>query len=119
MTSHGADDQPKNDLPAPVKAGLTVFDSIVKGGPWALLVVIVLTWLGGDYGLLNSQTRRNAEAIVQHVEQSKRQQESLDKIVSVLEEQRKIQAQAALIACFKEAKWDLDRAECIRKFPIK
>lgn len=104
---------------SPVNGGLKLLDYVVKGGPWALIVVIVLTGLAGDYGILNSQTRRNAEAISQHVEQSKRQQESLDKIVSVLEEQRKIQAQAALIACFKEAKWDSDRSECIRKFPIK
>jgi mannose-1-phosphate guanylyltransferase len=99
--------------------GLRALDYLVKGGPWALLVVIVLAGLAGDYGLLDSQTRRTAEAITQHVVQSQRQQESLDKIVRVLEEQRLIQAQAALIACFKEAKADADRTECIRKFPIK
>ncbi len=97
----------------------TLFGGVVKGGPWALIVVIVLTYLAGEYGLLNSQTRRNAEAVERMTTQSVEQQKRLDKIVTILEEQRRIQAQAALIACFKEAKWDSDRTECIRKFPIK
>lgn len=95
------------------------FTSVVKGGPWALVVVIVLTYLAGEYGVLDSQSRRTAHAIEKHSGQTTKQQESLDKIVQVLEEQRRIQAQAALIACFKEAKWDSDRNECIKKFPIK
>ena len=93
--------------------------AVFKGGPWALIVVIVLTALAGEYGILNSQTRRNAEAIEKYGDHAKRQQESLDRILTVLEEQRRIQAQAALIACFKEAKQDADRTECIRKFPVK
>jgi hypothetical protein len=92
---------------------------VVKGGPWALVVVIVLTWLAGDYGFLNSESKAAARGIREHVEQTKQQQHSLDKIVNVLEEQRRIQAQSGLIACFKEAKVDSDRNECIRKFPIK
>ena len=113
---------PLPDEPGPsVRANghLRLLEYVVKGGPWALIVVIVLTSLAGEYGILDSQTRRNADAITLHVEQSKRQQESLDKIVNVLEDQRRIQTQAALIACFKEAKTDGDRSDCIRKFPIK
>ena len=98
---------------------LRALDYVVKGGPWALIVVIVLAVLAGEYGILDSQTRRNADAITQHVEQSKRQLESLDKILTVLEDQPRIQTQAALIACFKEAKTDGDRSDCIRKFSRK
>jgi hypothetical protein len=96
-----------------------LLETIIKAGPWALVVVIVLTWLAGDYGLLESQSKRAADTIREHAVQSQQTQVTLDKIVSVLEEQRRIQAQAALIACFKEAKWDSERTECIKKFPIK
>lgn len=96
-----------------------LLETVIKGGPWALVVVIVLTWLAGDYGFLHSQSKEAAETIKAHAQESKAQQVSLEKIVTILEEQRRIQAQAALIACFKEAKSDLDRTECIRKFPIK
>ncbi len=105
--------------PTPANGAFKLLDYVTKGGPWALIVVIVLMVLGGEYGLFNSQTRRNAEAVEKMATQAVEQQKSLDKIVNILEEQRKIQAQAALIACFKEAKWDADRTECIRKFPIR
>ena len=112
-------DPPESATPEAVKTGLKVFDSVVTGGPWALIVVIALVVLGGEYGLFTSQTRRNAEAVEKMAAQSVEQQKSLTEIVTILKEQRAIQAQAALIACFKEAKHDADRNECIRKFPIK
>ena len=116
MTATLPDEPPTS---ARVNGHLRLLEYVVKGGPWALIVVIVLTSLAGEYGILDSQTRRNADAITQHVEQSKRQLESLYKILTVLEDQRRIQTQAALIACFKEAKTDADRSDCIRKFSSK
>ena len=98
---------------------MKLFDYIVRSGPWALVVVIVLAGLAGEYGIVNSQTRRNADAIERITVQTMEQQKSLDKIVTILEDQRKIQAQAALIACFKEAKYDSDRAQCIKQFTVK
>lgn len=119
MSDHREAGPPERETGGPVTAGLKVFDGVVKGGPWALICVIVLVVLGGEYGLFSSQTRRNADAVETLVRQTAGQHASLEKIVGILEEQRRIQAQAALIACFKEAKWDSDRAECIKKFPIK
>ncbi len=98
------------------------YEFIVKNGPSALLVLIVVAWLAGDYGFIQSQSRVAAEVIKAHVmsmESSQRETtEALKKIVNVLEQQRLIQAQAGLLACLKEARNDVDRTECVKKFPL-
>jgi len=98
------------------------YEFIVRNGPAALLVLIVVAWLAGDYGFIQSQSRVAANMLAQHVVSMDAVQrdtaESLKKIVDVLEEQRLIQAQSGLLACLKESKNDDNRTECVRKFPL-
>lgn len=96
-----------------------LFDRIVKGGPWALVVIIMLVWLAGDYGLLESQSKIGADLAKSHSKQMDKTNEALDKIVNILEEQRIIQARTGLLVCLKDAKSDMDRTECVRKYPIQ
>jgi hypothetical protein len=102
---------------------IRVFEVIVKGGPWALVVLIMLAWLAADYGYIRSVPRSNAEAIralqmTTDKAQTKSQQ-TLERIADILEEQRTIQARTGLLACIKEAKSDIDRTECIKRYPIQ
>ena len=95
-----------------------VFEFVVKSGPWALVVLIMLAWLAGDYGLLESQSRRAADGIRDHAKQQEQTQKVLENIVDILEEQRRIQSQAAMLACLKEAKVDYERTDCVKKFSV-
>lgn len=97
----------------------TLFDKIVKGGPWALVVVIVLTWLAGDYGFIESQSKKAVDLLQQHQVAATEQQKTQQEILNVLKEQRTIATQAALLACLRGAKTDLEREECVKRFPQK
>jgi hypothetical protein len=98
------------------------YEFIVKNGPSALLVLIVVVWLAGDYGFIQSQSRVAASMLASHVIVMDAVQrdtaEALKKIVDVLEQQRLIQAQTGLLACLKEAKNDTERTNCVRQFPL-
>ena len=94
------------------------FEFIVKNGPGALLVLIVCSWLAADYGYLNSQSKSAAEAIKEHAKDSAQTQKVLENIVDILEEQRRVQTQAALLACLKDAKVDYERTDCVKKFSV-
>jgi len=97
---------------------LTSFEFIVKNGPWALIVIIMLAWLAGDYGLLESQSKASADAIKAHSRETQATTRVLENIVDILEEQRRIQSQAAMLACLKEAKADYERTDCVKKFSV-
>lgn len=98
---------------------MKVFEQIVKGGPWALVVIIVLVYLAGEYGYIESQSRIAASGITRHQEQSQQTQRKLDRVIDVLEQQWRVQSEAALIACIRGAKTDDEREACVRKFPVR
>ena len=95
-----------------------LFEYITKHGPWALLVIIVLTWLAADYGFIHSQSRIAADAIKDHAQQTIEAQKVLENIVDILDEQRRIQSQTGMLACLKEAKVDYERTDCVNKFSV-
>ena len=98
------------------------FEFIVKSGPWALVVIIMLAWLAGDYGYLQSQSRLAAEIGQKHSDKVDlvvvQQRILLERIVDVLEQQRLIQAQTGLLTCLKETRNDLERTNCVKQFPL-
>lgn len=96
-----------------------LFEQVVKGGPWALIVIIVFVYLAGEYGYLDSQSRLAAEGIKAHEQQSQETQKKLDRVINVLEQQWRVQTEAALIACIRGAKTDDEREACVRKFPVR
>jgi len=102
---------------------LKLFEAIVKGGPWALVVIIMLAWLAADYGYIRSVPKSNAEAIKALQESTDRAQtqanKTLNRIADILEEQRTIQARTGLLACIKEAKSNIDQTECVKRYPIQ
>lgn len=98
---------------------IAVFDKIVKGGPWALVVLFVITWLLGDYGFLESQSKKAVQLLTEHQTAANTQQATQQEILNVLKEQRTIQTQAALLACLRGAKTDTEREECVKRFPQK
>jgi hypothetical protein len=79
----------------------------------------MLAWLGGEYGFIQSQSRLAAEGIKQHEQQSMETQKKLDRVIKVLEQQWRVQNEAALIACIRGAKTDEEREGCVRKFPTQ
>lgn len=102
-----------------LQAAGAIFDRIVKGGPWALVVVIVLVWLAGEYGYLESQSKLAADGIRDHARQTEETQRKLDRVINVLEQQWRVQTEAALIACIRGAKTDSEQEACVRKFPVE
>lgn len=96
-----------------------IFDKVLKGGPWALVVLFVLSWLAGDYGFLESQSRKAVELLNKHEQAAAQQQATQQEILNVLKEQRLIQSQSALLACLRGAKLDAEREDCVRRFPLK
>ena len=96
-----------------------LFDSVIKGGPWALVVIIVFAWLAGDYGFIESQSKKAVDLLQRHETAAAAQQTTQQEILNVLKEQRTIQTQAALLACLRGAKTDLEREECVKRFPLK
>ena len=98
------------------------YEFIVRNGPSALLVLIVVAWLAGDYGLLHSQSKIVADTVQQHSKDMTQvhaeTQKALEKVIDVLEQQRLIQAQSGLLVCLKEAKNDSERTSCVRQFPL-
>jgi len=97
---------------------LRSFEFIVKNGPWAMLVIIMLSWLAADYGFLHSQSKTAVDTLKEHMKQSEDTQKILRDIGDVLEEQRRIQSMTGMLACLKDAKIDFERADCVRKFSI-
>lgn len=95
-----------------------ILEAVIKGGPWALLVIIVLAWLAGDYGFLESQSKKGVDLLQRHEQTMAEQQKSLYQIIDVLKEQKKIQSQSALLACLRGAKTDVEREDCVRRFPL-
>lgn len=98
---------------------LKLFDAVVKGGPWALVVLFVVAWLLGDYGFIESQSKKAVELLNKHETQAAASQATQQEILNVLKEQRQIQSQSALLACLRGAKTDLEREECVKRFPIR
>lgn len=96
-----------------------IFGKVIAGGPWALVVLIVIAWLAGDYGFLDSQSRKAVELIQEHQRTSAAAAETQKEILSVLKEQRAIQTQAALLACLRGAKTDTERQDCVTRYPLK
>jgi len=97
---------------------LRFFEFIVKNGPWALIVIIMLTWLAADYGFIHSQSKEAVNNLREHTKQSEQTQRTLETMVDILEEQRRIQSQTGMLTCLKEAKDDWSRTECVKKFSI-
>lgn len=95
---------------------LRFFEFIVKNGPWALIVIVMLAWLAADYGFLHSQSKLAVEALKEHIKQSDDTQKILRDIGDILEEQRRIQAMTGMLACLKDAKFDYERTDCVKKF---
>jgi len=102
---------------------MSLFEAIVKGGPWALVVFIVMAWLAADYGYIRSVPKSNAEAIKALQASSDKAQTqtnaTLNRIADILEEQRVIQARTGLLQCIKEAKSNIDQTECVKRYPIQ
>ena len=95
---------------------LKFFEFIVKNGPWALIVLIMLTWLAADYGFIQSRSKIIVETLAGHMKQSEDTQKILKDIGDVLEEQRRIQSMTGMLACLKEAKDEYSRTDCVKKF---
>lgn len=85
--------------------------------------VLLLLFLLAHFGWIpTEQTKARAAAeametaLKDHEKTSQAVQQTLQNIERILVDQKRIQTQAALIACLKEAKTDPAREDCVKKF---
>lgn len=77
---------------------------VIKGGPWALLVVIVMFWLAQSAGYVGSEQRTANEQMREHKAQQKETNDKLSAIESLLRQTQERAAEAQRIMCLNGAK---------------
>lgn len=81
-----------------------IYEHVRRGGPWGLLVFIVMFWLAQSAGYVGSEQRTANDQMRDHKTQQQDTNSKLDRIENVLRESQEKAATRDRIMCLNAAK---------------